>query len=446
MATTVDHLSADHRVMVIKDFVDARGLSVPEGASGLIRFIDLDLKAMEFFIDWEREGKTERLTFSLNAKEGPRNGGMKEYFELGEYAPPPRPPKQPKPETPLSHPERAIKRPEAALSVHEGRQPQQEICLDELTVACGCGPVFHRSVYPAGTLGVHACMKCGAVTVTKQVGDDGRFTGDAWTAYWTVPTPQVVVDWLGRFPRVAIHYPGAPWRWPMSASLVRYPTLLYPSDVRVADIDELKALEDTLWGAQQPMTRADRLRSACGDVPAPPAGLPDDFNGFVWIQQTLDLRPNASFPTLKALAHLRSPACELAAALLLRRPDAYDLMMQWLRSRDEDEFGAGIAMLRDSRTLFSGPDDPRLGPELLALLDTLPLGKLKDVPNRVESWFRFEALLVATADLGVATSQMLDGLNALMKKLAKKDPHVVDAIRIVINELNGVDNRPEEYR
>jgi hypothetical protein len=66
-------------------------------------------------------------------------------------------------------------------------------------------------------------------------------------------------------------------------------------------------------------------------------------------------------------------------------------MMDWLRSDDEDMFGAGIAMLMDSRPLFSGPDDPKLGPELLRLINRLPLGKLKDAPNRVESWFRFEA-------------------------------------------------------
>lgn len=442
MATTIDHLSANHRVSVLKDFTDARGTSVKAGETALIKLIGVDWLAMEVFFDWERDGKAERLVFSLNAKEGPRNGGMKEYFELREYVDPPRPPKTPKPDTP---PE-AIKPPEAPFASYNGKQPQAEICLDELTVACDCGPKFHRSIYPAGLLGVHACLKCGTVTVTKQVGDDGRFTGNAWTAYWTVPTPQNVVDWLARFPRVAIDYPGAPWRWPMSATLVRYPTLLYPADVRVSDEAELAALEDTLWDAQSPLPRADRLHSACGDIPAAPSGLPEAFNGFVWIKQALDLRPQTDLAVLKALAQLRSPACELAANLLLRRPGAYDIMMDWLSSTDDDTFGAGVSMLRDSRPLFTGPDDPRLGPELLALMNALPLGKLKDVPSRVESWFRFEAVLVAIADLKVATPKMLEGLNALMKKVAKKDPTLVDAIRIVINELNGVDNRPEQYR
>jgi hypothetical protein len=446
MAATIDHLESHHRITVLKDFTDARGLGVKAGTTAVIRFIDLDFQNNEIFIDWERDGEAERLVFSLAAKEGPRNGGMKEYFELGEFVAPPRPKKEPKPETPLTHPPRTIRRPEQTLAAFNGQQPQEEICLEELTVACDCGPAFHRSLYPAGRLGVHACLKCGAVTVTRAAGDDGRFTGNAWTAYWTVPTPQKLVDWLGRFPRVAIHYPGAPWRWPMSASLVRYPTLLYPADVRSADEAELKALEETLWAAQEPLTRADRLYSACGDIPAPPSDLPDDFRGFASIQHTLGLRPDSDLAMLKAQAHLQSPSCELAAAVLLRRDGAYDTMMEWLSSPDDDTFSAGISLLRDARPLFSGPDDPRLGPALLALMNALPLGKLRDVPNRVESWFRFEALLVAIADLKVATTDMLEGLDALMKKLAKKDPHVGDAIRIVINELNGVDNRPEEYR
>ena len=37
---------------------------------------------------------------------------------------------------------------------------------------------------------------------------------------------------------------------------------------------------------------------------------------------------------------------------------------------------------------------------------------------------------------------MIDWLNALAKKIGGKDKYVVDAIRTVVNELNGVDNRP----
>jgi hypothetical protein len=445
MSATIDHLTANHRFTVLQGFTDARGIAVPAGATGVIRMIDLDLRAKEFTIDWEREEKAERLTFSLTAKDGPRNGHMRDWFELGELVLPPRPAKSGK-APPLEPTTREMRRPDEPLARFGGKQPQEEICLHELTVACDCGADFHRSLYPAGRLSVHACLRCGAVTVTRQVGDDGRFTGDAWTAYWTVPAPQKIVDWLGRFPRAAMDYAGAPWRWPMAASLVRYPTLLYPADVRVTDRGQLDALEETLREAQAPLTGADRLYSACGDIPAPPENLPEDFAGFASIQRALALRPSSDLEMLKAHANLLSPSCELAAALLVRRDDAYETMMGWLRSPDEGEFGAGIAMLRDSRPVFSGPDDPRLAPELLKIMNGLPFGKLKDVPGRVESCLKLEAFLAAIADLKANSPAMLDGLGALAKKIGGRDKYVVEAIRIVINELNGVDNRPPEYR
>jgi hypothetical protein len=445
MSATIDHLAPGHRVKVLRGFTDARGIAVPAEATGVIRMMDVDLKTMEFTIDWERDGKTERLTFSLAAKEGPRNGHMRDWLELGEFVALPRPAK-PANALPPEPAAKEVRRPDERLAGFGGKQPQEEICLHELTVACDCGAEFYRSIYPAGRLGVHACLRCGAVTVTRQVGDDGRFTGDAWTAYWTVPTPQKVVDWLGRFPRVAMNYAGAPWRWAMAASLIRYPTLLYPADVRVADRDELLELESALREAQGPHTRADRLYSACGDIPAPPEELPKDFAGFGSVQRALALRPTSDIETLKAHANLLSPSCELAAALLVRRDDACETMMGWLRSHDEDEFGAGIAMLRDSRPIFLGPDDPRLAPELLKIMNGLPLGKLKDVPGRVESCLKLEAFLVAIADLNANSPAMIDGLDALAKKIGGRDKYVVEAVRIVINELNGIDNRPPEYR
>lgn len=121
-------------------------------------------------------------------------------------------------------------------------------------------------------------------------------------------------------------------------------------------------------------------------------------------------------------------------------------MMDWLNAKADDTFSAAIAMLRDSRRLFSSPDDKRLIRPVLNIMNSLPLGELKDVPGRVESCQKFEALLVAVADLGANGQEMLDGLADLQTKLAKKDAYTADAIRIVINELNAIDNRPAEYR
>jgi hypothetical protein len=452
MAATVDHLSSHYRVTVIKGFTDMHGLVVPEGATGVIRMIAIDWTTMDISIDWERDGRgpdqgLERMTFAGTATDGPRNNHMKEYFDKGELSLPPREPK-PEPEVePASatpDPPRP-KRPDESLDAYKGKQPGGEVLLHELTVACDCGAAFHRQIIPAGRLNVAACLKCGAVTVTRTVGDDGRFTGDAWTAYWTVPTPQKIVDWLGRFPRVSINYAGAPWRWPMPARLVRYPMRLYPANVRVNSEDELKALEARLDEAQKGYTRVERLREACKGVKPLPMEIPEDHYGFDMIANALWLQPDADLGKLTHLAQLRSPAAELAADLLIRRDDAYLRMMELLASQDEEVFSAGITMLRDARALFSGPDDPRLAPALLALMNTLSLDALPNT-SRVVSWFRFEALLVAIADLGVNTAEMKDGLRALMLKLARKDAQVVDCIRIVINELNGVDNRPEKYR
>lgn len=435
MGTVIDHLMSNYRVTVLQDFTDAHGQSVPKGATGVITSMELDLKAMEIAINWRRETGDQRLVFGLMATNGPRNNHMKEFFEMGEYVAPPRapkPPPAPPPPPPLP----------PTVASYRGQQPDKEVCLEELTVACDCDPQFHRTIYPAGRLHVAACLRCGAVTVTRQVGDDGRFTGNAFTAYWTVPTPQPVVDWLSRFPRAAINYSGAAWRWPMAAILVRYPMLLYPADTRVETVEEIPALEDKLWSDQQPKTRAQRLRDACNAISTPTEWVSDDFAGFVAISRTLQLSSGADLDELRWLAHLRSSACEIAAELLFQRPDARETMFEWLASADDDAFSAGIAMLRDARPLFGGPDDPALYKPVLEILDALPLGPLANAPNRVESCSRFESLLVAIADLGAKSDAMLEGLAALRKKIGAKDPTVAEAIRIVINELNGVDNRP----
>jgi len=91
MAATIDHLSVDHRITVLRDFVDARGVRRRAGESGVIVAIQLDWKTHDVVIEWRRGEQHESMTFALAAKDGPRNGHMREYFELGEYVPPPAP-------------------------------------------------------------------------------------------------------------------------------------------------------------------------------------------------------------------------------------------------------------------------------------------------------------------------------------------------------------------
>ena len=84
MAATIDHLRVDHVVRVLQDFTDARGHTHSAGTSATIRAMGLDTTHMELWIEWEHHGTRERLHFALSATSGPRNGRMREYFELGE--------------------------------------------------------------------------------------------------------------------------------------------------------------------------------------------------------------------------------------------------------------------------------------------------------------------------------------------------------------------------
>jgi len=54
MACTIDHLSADHRIRVIRRFCDVRGIEHVAGETGVIRRIELDWPANEIVIEWEQ--------------------------------------------------------------------------------------------------------------------------------------------------------------------------------------------------------------------------------------------------------------------------------------------------------------------------------------------------------------------------------------------------------
>ena len=102
MATVIDHLMAHHHVTIIQAFSDANGVAHSAGETGIIREMGLDWPQQQIWIDWERNGTREKMVFRLDAKKGPRNGGMREFFELGDYRPPPRP--KPAPPTPPTLP------------------------------------------------------------------------------------------------------------------------------------------------------------------------------------------------------------------------------------------------------------------------------------------------------------------------------------------------------
>ena len=84
MSATIDHLRVDHRVTVLRDFTDAAGITLRAGESGVICGLSFDQIRMEIHIEIEREKGKVALRFPMKAPTGPRNGHMKEFFEMGE--------------------------------------------------------------------------------------------------------------------------------------------------------------------------------------------------------------------------------------------------------------------------------------------------------------------------------------------------------------------------
>lgn len=90
MATTIDHLRVDHRLTVLRDFVDAKGTMMGAGESGVLTRIDWDQIRREIVLEIKTDSGNVKLVFELSAKTGPGNGRMRDYFEMGEDVTPPR--------------------------------------------------------------------------------------------------------------------------------------------------------------------------------------------------------------------------------------------------------------------------------------------------------------------------------------------------------------------
>jgi len=90
MACTIDHLRVDHRVAVLRDFTDLAGTTLRAGETAVLRGLGVDSAQMEIWIELERNGAINKLRFAMRASDGPRNGHMAEYFEMGEDVSVPR--------------------------------------------------------------------------------------------------------------------------------------------------------------------------------------------------------------------------------------------------------------------------------------------------------------------------------------------------------------------
>lgn len=83
---TIDHLRVDHRVTVLREFTDANGVAMRADDRGVIRDMSFDQLRLEIHIEIERDaGERVRLLFPLKATSGPRNGHMREFFDVGDY-------------------------------------------------------------------------------------------------------------------------------------------------------------------------------------------------------------------------------------------------------------------------------------------------------------------------------------------------------------------------
>ncbi|MEQ1690423.1 MAG: hypothetical protein ABMA00_04010 [Gemmatimonas sp.] len=434
MSVTIDHLRVEHRVTVLCDFKDLAGVELRAGERGVLRGLGMDYARMEIWIDLERDSARDTLRFALRAADGPRNGHMREYFEMGDEvadisvnttqaANEPRESQSPREEP---------TRPASGVPRFSGRQQPHDTNIEQLSVACACDPLFHRPLLSArGEYSVHACLRCGTVTCTRSLGDDGRFSGDAWHINRTIGLSDQALDWLAHVPRIKVDYTAASARWPMAAELVRYSTLYYPADTRCSTLEELGDLEASLQRQQSGRSVADWLRATCRITNSPPSDLGSVIRGYGDLWESLQLRANSEVRDLLRLAHPGRLGSALATDLLLRRADAFDLMISALRSDDGAQQRAGFSMARDMK-----PVDPRLSDVLIDMLGALSLEPSLSGNGRVASWAKYEMVFLIAAEARVSTPRLLATLRALMRKLARHDASLVDYVRIVIRELD----------
>src|SRR5262245_55024127 len=123
-------------------------------------------------------------------------------------------------------------------------QPPPETNLGERAVACDCDVKLQRPVLlDPWVMGVNiiACLCCRTVTYSRSVGDDGRFTGNAWHGYVAEKIDTKALAWIAKWPRARVTWFDA--RWPMRSELVRRDFLYLPPDSRCSTLADLEKLE-----------------------------------------------------------------------------------------------------------------------------------------------------------------------------------------------------------
>lgn len=299
--------------------------------------------------------------------------------------------------------------------------PAADTLVGSVAVACDCDPALHRPVSIEST-GVNACLRCGTITCTRSVGDDGRHTGNAWQCFLTVPVSRDLIAWLAEWPRLTIRR-HLSHRWPMSDGLGKREVLFLPANTRCETAADLVALEDRLLG-----------RPLGAKFPSAPA--PEELTGplvpYARFQEALGITADGDPAQMLPFADPRNPASTVIVERLLRRPDVVEILLGALRSPDGAVQSAGVALARAVR-----PIDPRMPGVIIEILQSLPLTPSAQTPHRLRHWARFEELLVVIGDLELKTPEMLAMLKGLQRRLVRLDHDLVSAIGIILRELAG---------
>lgn len=422
MAATIDHLRADHHVRVIQSFTDARGIAYGVGDAGIIRAMGLDTKQMEIWLEWELGGRTERLHFAMQATSGPGNGRMREYFELGAEV-------VDQQHAPSAASRRDDERKTATVPM-TSPHPSAGTNLGEVAVACDCDPALHRPVLALGT-GVSACMRCGVVTVTHTIGDDGRHTGSDWVNYVVDDVNPLMLEWLAQWPRVTVRRHDLDG-WPRPAGLHRNETVYLPANTRCATATELLAVE-----------RAADVGVRAGLFPMnpPPGPLSPKQLAFAQFAAAAQLTPHSDLSDLLASADPQNAACAVAVWLLQQRPDVFDVMIGALRSDDPKWQGAGAAMAFSIK-----PYDPRLPDLLVELVTTLPVVAHSSTLGRVAYAVRFLEIMAVIAEHVMNTAAIRAALSQLQRRVVSLDADLAGHIGYVLRVLHGIPTQRTGFR
>jgi len=313
-----------------------------------------------------------------------------------------------------------------ALRRHQmSHPPPAEKVLEDRRVDCGCDERLHRPVLLEPGFqawAVHACCGCGMVTCTEQRGDDGRFTGEAWSVHVALMLKPEVMTWLASWARLGPHEREV--LWPMPAGWVRRGHRYLPAGWSGFSVEDLERREAALHEEQADLGVRQRLLLTGVPSEPPPAALPPQLAGFAVVWQAMQLTPETDTKVLLPYAQGSGPGSAIAAELLTGMQDAPQRLVELLRSGRAGPLQAALALLRAAPR-------PECLPLILEALQAVPLTPLSDVPDRLSHWDCFELLLLMLAELRTQAREPPAVLRALMRKVARHDTTLVDRLRLV---------------